>query len=114
MVALLFARDPLGRWTRLEDSIWWTKICIGHPYMRSQLEAVRAALTQLDEIRTNRVHADRECFYRANILTPPLARNYVRVVASFQQDRITGLEEGFVVTAHPIPRIHPKEQHKWP
>lgn len=114
VAALLSCRDPLGRTVRLEDSIWHTKICVDHPYMATELVAVREAIEAPDFITFDRVFTDRECYYRRGVLQGRLARNYVRVVVSFAFNPAAPTYQGFILTAHPIPKVHPQERHKWP
>lgn len=108
MVELLRCQDRWGRWIVLDTDQWNDHVLVGHPELAGFEDRLRATLTAPDYVTEDRDHSTREHFYRSKILPDPWYRTFLNVCVDFQE----GI--GFVVTAFPSRRIHPKERQQWP
>lgn len=99
--------DPLGREIVLMDDVWYGKILIDRPSFAHALDVVERTLVGPELINDDKHFANREVFYRRDLLPPPYGRKLVKVVVEFAGDA------GRVVTAFPAFNVNPDERYRW-
>lgn len=108
MDELFRVTDQWGREIVLTSDRWWGDVVAKHGEFAGHPPAIVAeTLTTPILVNFDRLHADREVFYRPSPLPPPWDGLLVRVVVEFG-------DMGEVVTAHLLKRPHHKEMRRWP
>lgn len=108
MVELLRCQDRWGRWIILDADQWIGHVLVRHNQLTDQENAVRATVESPEIVTRDLSDPRREQYYRPSILLPPLDRTYLKVCVDFS------MSIGFIVTAFPVKRVHPKELVRWP
>lgn len=91
----------------------WNEHIIDPPELAGQLASVELALTDPLYVTYDRMHLDREVFYRPFTL-PTAPMSYLKVCVEFSPWPQDASYDGKVITAYSTDRVHPKEKHKWP
>ena len=91
--------------------IWYDHILDEHFDLAGREAQVELAITQPDEIRRDRNHQNRACYYKIGDLPPPLHDRFVKVVVEVE-DTENG-RRGFVITAFVVPGIDHRERKIW-
>ena len=100
-------RDPLGREIVLTDDVWYGKVLVKRPPLRSALGTVGLTLSDPEMICDDKLFDNRECYYREDLLLDPYRWSVVKVVVEFTDD------EGRVVTVYADYGPHPNERCTW-
>jgi hypothetical protein len=104
--------DRRGRLVVLLAETWHEKIVLDHAEMIGAEAAVALAIETPDVHASDRVHPDREVYYRWAALPPPEEDRYVKVVVAYSYDN-TGQAIGRVVTAFAVDFLARGETRLW-
>ena len=104
--------DRVGRTIILLGRVWEEKILLDHAEMHGSVDSVVNTIESPDIYARDRVHSDREVFYRWAVLPPPDDDRYLKVVVAYHEDD-TGLVIGRVVTAFAVDFLPRGESKLW-
>lgn len=109
---IIHCSDRRGRLVGLLSDNWNTKMLLDHAEMIDNETSVVLTLESPDVHAHDRVHVDREVFYRWGALPPPDEDRYIKVVVAYSYDE-TGLAVGRVVTAFAVDVLTRGEAKIW-
>lgn len=99
--------DPWGRPVVMTRARWTGHVVPKHPELAAHVDPVAAAVEAPTMVCRDRLHPNRDVFYRPAMSAEPLDGLLVRVVVAFNG-------QGRIVTAHLIKQPHHQERQKWP
>lgn len=91
----------------METEYWKAHVLIQRPWMAGWEPVVEAVVRSPEFITHDKLHSDRECFYRMG--TPNSSTLWLKVVVSFDAEA-----RGQIITSYPTRRIPAGEARKWP
>lgn len=112
MPQIFMCRDRWGCLVVLEEEHWVAHVITerSRTFLQGQEQAVHDTIVEPYVVTQSRSDADCKLFYRPWILQPPHDGFFLKVCVSYEPDPASGgYRSGFVVTAHPVGDVHPKE-----
>lgn len=103
--------DCLNRKVTLDDDTWREKILRDHAELDGNEMAIERTLADPDTRNRDKVHLNREVFYRAGVLPSPYHVDLLKVVVAFQGEG--GDDIGRIVTAYATDRVARGEKRLW-
>ena len=114
MSELWQCQDRWGRTIRLTSRRWRHHILYEHAELTGAEGHVRDVVVNPAFVNYDRLFSYRENYYRRSPLAPPYHRCYLKVCVEFTRDPVSGVETGFVVTAHLRNKPNRGERRRWP
>ena len=109
---VVWCRDRRGRHVHLPPENWFGKIILDHAEMSDNEASVVQTIEDPDVHVADRVHGDREVYYRWGVLPHPDEDRYVKVVVAYRSDH-DGAVTGRVVTAFAVDALTRGETRIW-
>jgi hypothetical protein len=96
----------------LSENIWYDKILLDHYELHGNEESIELTVGDPDVHNRDKVHADREVYYRLGALPVPYDRFYLKVVVAYSAAD-DGQSIGSVITAYTVEGIPSGERPIW-